>query len=258
MTRSAHRPAATPQAHVGPGGDTHVNTHVHGETARGRARAHRSDTLEDTRSRRARVGAVPSPSPTPGPPRLTRRGLLVTATGALAVATGCTSTGTSGAGGVRRPAEPDPDIALAAEALADRRAALDAIAATTDRHPQLSDVLAATVLVLENHAHLLADAVPGSAGAGPRPSGGPGGSPAAGAGHDTTPAPGRARPVPRDQARALAAEAAAQRTLATATKRHAFAAESGAFARLLGSMAAAATQQAVRLEESGADRQGAR
>jgi len=203
---------------------------------------------------------VPSPSPAPSPPRLTRRGLLVTATGALVVAAGCTSAETAGAGGVRRPAEPDPDIALAAEALADRRAALDAIAATTARHPQLADVLAATVLVLENHAGLLAEAVPGSAGAGARPSGGPDAAadPGAGEGASATPGPGPAARVPRDRGRALAAEAAAQRTLATATKRHAFAAASGTFARLLGSMAAAAAQQAVRLEESSADRQEAR
>jgi hypothetical protein len=203
---------------------------------------------------------VSSPSPHPSPlgcsSLLTRRGLLATATGALVAATGCTSADGSGPSGVRRPAEEatDPDVGLAAEALADRRAALASIAATTARHPQLTDVLAATVLVLEDHVGLLADAVPGSAGRSTPATGAPSTTDPT---TDPTAAPGRpdeaAQPtarVPRDRGRALLAAAAGQRALTTATKRHAFAAESGAFARLLGSMAAAATQQAVRLEQS--------
>jgi hypothetical protein len=49
--------------------------------------------------------------------------------------------------------------------------------------------------------------------------------------------------VPGDRARALRQVVTAERDLALATKRHAFRAQSGAFARLLGSMAAAAAQQ---------------
>jgi hypothetical protein len=223
------------------------------------------DALGATASADARVSAVPFPPPPPSgsSPLLTRRGLLATAAGTLVAASGCTSTGGSGPGGVRRPAEEatDPDVAVAADALADRRAALDVLAGTTARHPRLTDLLAATVLVLEDHVGLLTDAVPGSAGS-PTPATGappttthPTTDPTAGP--ERANGTGRAAVrVPRDRGRALAAAAAELRSLATATKRHAFAAESGAFARLLGSMAAAATQQAVRLEQSSRGRGG--
>jgi hypothetical protein len=76
----------------------------------------------------------------------------------------------------------------------------------------------------------------------PSPEGPTSGSPA--------PSPGAtSSAVPRRPRQALADLAAAEDALALLDKRSAFAAQSGAFARVLASMAAAAAQQAVLLTE---------
>lgn len=147
----------------------------------------------------------------------------------------------------RRQAEPapeepqvDPDVTVAAEALANQREMLDLLAATRKRHRRLSRRLAPVVAAHEAHEALLAEAVPKGLSASPT----------------TSPSPspdGSARTrVPRNRARALDLVAQRERELTTATKRHAFSAESGAFARLLGSMAAAAAQHATTLSEGSA------
>jgi hypothetical protein len=97
-------------------------------------------------------------------------------------------------------------------------------------------VLAATRDVHAAHVDLLADAAPD----GPSPSAAasPSDSPSPSA--DT--GPGR---VAQDPGRALRALARHEDELSLADKRSAFSAESGSFARVLGSMAAAAAQQAT-------------
>jgi hypothetical protein len=174
--------------------------------------------------------------------RLTRRAALAAAAGLCAGAlVGCTQQGDRRRG--RRGEEPpepveprvDPDVAVAAEALANQRQVLDLLAATEERHPGLARRLAPVVAAHEAHASLLADAVPPDVAAEPTTSPTTSPSPTDG------PGSGRSR-VPRNRARALGRVVAAERELATATKQHAFRARSGGFARLLGSMAAAAAQ----------------
>jgi hypothetical protein len=132
-------------------------------------------------------------------------------------------------------------VTVAAEALANQREMLDLLAATRKRHGRLSRRLAPVVAAHEAHEALLAEAVPKGLSASPTtsPSPSPDGS-------------ARRTRVPRNRARALDQVAQRERELTTATKRHAFSAESGAFARLLGSMAAAAAQHATTLSEGSA------
>jgi len=154
----------------------------------------------------------------------------------------------------RRPARPtpsaaqvpaaDPDVELATTVVAAERALLERIEATVGRHPRLERVLAPAREVHEEHVTLLEDAVPEgadssdeeTAATGP-PSVEPGSVPA-----DEPTEPGR---VPQDRARALRDVAAAEDALALTAKQAAFAAESGAFARVLASLAAAAAQQSA-------------
>ena len=102
------------------------------------------------------------------------------------------------------------------------------IHATVREHPTTREPLAATRATHQAHVKLLAGAVPDSA------------SPAA------APSPKRPK-VPAKAGPALAAVASAEDALSLVGRRSAFDAESGAFARVLASMAAAATQQGFRL-----------
>jgi hypothetical protein len=168
---------------------------------------------------------------------LSRRAALVTV--ALTPLAACTAEEKPRSG--RRSQEPseadpevDPDVAVAAAALADHRALLDRLRATQERHRGLDRLLDPLAARHQEHVDVLAEAVPPEAAPSPpiRPA-----SPTA-----------RPRVVPRDARRAVDRLVRAERALCTATKRHAFAARSGAFARVLGSMAAAAAQHAVVLE----------
>jgi hypothetical protein len=175
--------------------------------------------------------------------RMTRRGVLTAAAGLCSGAVvGCTPEREQRRGeDAPEPVESriDPDVAVAAEALANQQQVLDLLAATGERHPRLARRLAPVVAAHEAHAALLAEAVPSDVTAepttSPTTSSSPTGDPDDGPDSDPT-------RVPRDRARALGRVVAAERELATATKQHAFRARSGGFARLLGSMAAAAAQ----------------
>ncbi len=195
---------------------------------------------------------MPTPSrPTAGP-RLTRRAALATLVAAVGgITVGCTSPSDDRKGRDTAPEPPepsvDPDVAVAAEALANQREVLALLEATTDRHPRLRAELAPAVDAHRSHAAMLSRAVPydmpvspsSSPSQAPSTSADPSPEGTASPGATTTPA------VPGKRGRALAQVVAAERALATSTKRHAFRAQSGAFARLLGSMAAASAQYAV-------------
>lgn len=166
--------------------------------------------------------------PTTGP-LLTRRAALASLVGATAAA--CTPQ--RGVDRRDRETEPertepavDPDVAVAMAALAAQTAFIDLARRTRDRHPSLTGLLTPVLAAHEAHAALLADASPEQAA-----------SPAG-------PEARRAR-VPRQPARAVRRLVVAEEQLTTATKQHAFKARSGAFARVLGSMAAAAAQNAA-------------
>ena len=131
-----------------------------------------------------------------------------------------------------RRAGTDPDVLLAATVLADERAMLERVKATARRHP-----------TLKARPRGRAGGPPG-----PRAAAGPGGAEADGVAlplgvrHPVArPSPG----VPAKPGPALAALAQAEDRLSHVGRRSAFAARSGAFARVLASMAAAATQQAA-------------
>lgn len=165
-------------------------------------------------------------------------GGLVAATASLAAA--CTASGVD-----RRPAArqgpsraADPDVALAATVLADERAMLDRVVATVRAHPRLADVLAGARATHRSHVELLTKAVPDDEA-----------SPTATPSAKPPPArvPGRAGP-------ALSALARAEDRLGLVGRRSASVAESGAFARVLASMAAAAAQQSVHLASAAQDR----
>lgn len=139
----------------------------------------------------------------------------------------------------------DPDVELATTVVAAERALLDRIDATVRRHPRLGRVLAATREVHDAHVTLLEDAVPDESGA-PETEASDPASPSE-PGSTPTDEPAGTSPVPRDRARALRAVASAEDDLALTAKQAAFSAESGAFARVLASMAAAAAQQSALL-----------
>ena len=142
-----------------------------------------------------------------------------------------------------RRAGTDPDVLLAATVLADERAMLERVKATTRRHPTLKADLAGARAAHRAHVRLLAQAVPKQT-ASPSPSASASGTPSA------RPSPG----VPAKPGPALAALAQAEDRLSHVGRRSAFAARSGAFARVLASMAAAATQQATQLSAAAQDR----
>ncbi len=195
---------------------------------------------------------MPIPPPSRAAAPLTRRTALGAGlAGAGVVLVACTPSGIdrrpkAGATAGTSPrvrAGVDPDVALAATVLADEQALLDRVDATIARHPDLEATLASARTAHQAHVDLLQDAVPDDArvqadGAGPSVS--PSVSPSVAASPTTPRVPARA-PV------ALRAVATAEDRLALVGRRSAFAAESGAFARVLASMAAAAAQQAVTL-----------
>lgn len=157
-----------------------------------------------------------------------------TALGGL-LALGALTAGCTGSARKRRPVQRtstpagpdiDPDVALAATVLASEQQVLDLVQATMRRHRRLRKVLVTARDVHREHTRLLTDAVPSNA---PSPSG----------------LPTAGTHLAADPAKALAALARAEDRLSLVEKRSAFSAESGAFARILGSMAAAAAQQAV-------------
>jgi len=142
-----------------------------------------------------------------------------------------------------RQAGTDPDVTLAARVLADERAMLDRVRATRARHPSLTGTLAVAEAAHAAHVRLLARAVPDK----PTPAPAPTPTPTA----TTTRA---SHPVPDRPAPALGALARAEGRLSLAGRRSSFTAESGAFARVLASMAAAAAQQAATLAAAARDR----
>jgi hypothetical protein len=189
-----------------------------------------------------------------GLPRLTRRAALAS----LVVAAGSgVAACTPDRGPDRRrnaepgPVEPevDPDVALATAALESQTAVVDLIRRTRDRHPSLSVLVAPVLAAHEAHAALLAEAS--------APHGAPSASPArSDVGRSPVPqSPVPRTPVPGTPGRALRRLVVAEQELTTAVKQQAFKARSGAFARVLGSMAAASAQNAVVLgSRSGARR----
>jgi hypothetical protein len=173
------------------------------------------------------------------PARLTRRAALLTvAVGMGGTLAGCTVGDEPPRSSARRgtPASSagteDPDVAIAAQALAEERSALDVLQATVTRHPELTSTLNPLVEAHRAHVNLLADAAPDRTESSP-----------ASASSELSPAESVA--VPANRRRALAAVAAQQDRLSLSHKRHAFAARSGAFARLLASMGASAAQHGV-------------
>ena len=193
-------------------------------------------------------------SPVPARSTLSRRTALgaVAAGGAAALA-GCTPSGID-----RRPRghasaaptpDTDPDVALAATVLADEQAMLDLIDATVARHPALEARLATARDAHQAHVDLLTKAVPEDArvspGASPSAETSPTVSPSVSPSPTVTPA------VPAGRPRAVAALADAEDRLALVGRRSAFAAESGAFARVLAGMSASAAQHAVVLGGTG-------
>ncbi len=141
-----------------------------------------------------------------------------------------------------RTSEQDPDIATAAEALAGEQVVLDALTATTARHPDLAPALSPVMEIHRAHVTLLAEAVPDED---PTPSLADTVAPS-----DVPPVTEDPYQVPPRPAAAMRGLATLEQELSTISKRHAFAAESGAFARLLASMAASAAQHAVVLRQA--------
>ena len=187
---------------------------------------------------------------------LTRRTAVGSAAAiGAAVVTGCTPSGVD-----RRPrptparsAAADPDVALAAAALAVEQRMLDLVTATQKRHPALATVLSGALAAHRAHVDLLSDAVPDrpSASASPSTSPSPSGSVSPSVSPSVAPPPQR---VPARPAAALSALSRAEDRVGLAGRRHAFAAQSGAFARVLASIAAAAAQQSVVLASAARER----
>jgi hypothetical protein len=185
------------------------------------------------------------PAPADDPREVSRRTALGLLLSTSAVVSGCTPRGLD-----RRPrsrpaaaastATGDPDVALAATVLRAEQAMLDRLAVAVHHHPDLVPELAPVQAVHRAHVRLLTDAVPDHARPAPTP---------------TASATASASPrIPGRPAAALAFLGRAEERLILVDKRNAFAAESGAFARVLAGMAAAAAQQAVVLRRSAAVR----
>lgn len=163
----------------------------------------------------------------PPSPQLTRRALLAGGAGVVVVAgvAGCALNNplsdqkTPAAQAVRELA---PDVAVAVEAVTRIKVAAVSVAATGQAHPALSGRLAGLGGLHQAHLSALEDAVPDrvdtSAGAVPPP-------------------------VPPKPALAVAQVLAAEHVLHDQLVALALRAESGPFARLLGSMAAGVSQQ---------------
>jgi hypothetical protein len=173
----------------------------------------------------------------PGP---SRRAVL----GALTAAAGTTLAGCTSAGAPPRPRPtitppastppPQPDVPLAAAVLRREQAVLDRVRATSRRHPRLAATLTGARAAHHAHVQLLRGAVPaGTSGGG---------------------LVRRTPRVPAEGIAALRALARAEGDLAASGRRSALAADSGAFARVLASMAAAAAQQATHLTAAATER----
>ena len=178
----------------------------------------------------------------PPAPSVTRRTALVAVAGSAASVAACSPNASRARARLRarrnRETEPavDPDVLLAATVLADEQRVLDLVDATIARFPRLEDALSPARDAHTAHIALLQDAAPDE----PLPTAGP---------SDTaTEAPERSFEVPPDRRRAVKRLARHEEDLALIDKRSAFAAESGAFARVLASMAASAAQQAAVLD----------
>ena len=191
---------------------------------------------------------MPTSPPVRRPAVVSRRTATVGVAAITAVlASGCTPRGID-----RRPrarsaatAAPrtDPDVALAAAVLTDEQGMLDRVLATLRRHPRLTPVLSGTRAVHQAHVDLLTDAVPVRA----RASASPSAATSPSVSPSVAPSPEPPARVPARVPAALAALAREEDRLALLGRRSAFTAESGAFARVLASMAAAASQQSVTL-----------
>jgi hypothetical protein len=116
----------------------------------------------------------------------------------------------------------DPDVAIAVQAVTLVRAAQAAVHSTGELHPRLGPRLGALTAMHSAHLAALVDAVPD--------------------GVDTS-AAGPAYVVPARPARALSGLTTTERSLHDGLLGLALRARSGPFARLLGSMAAAGSQQ---------------
>lgn len=170
-----------------------------------------------------------SPTPPQVPPigsRLGRRGLLIAGAGAgLAVASGCSlnnpfdSTKTPAAEAIDDLA---PDVALAVTAVGALLEAQSRAQLIVTTFPSLSSRVAGLVALHATHLEALQDAVP--SGVDPAPA-------------TSTPAP------PATRAAALTQQHAAELALHDRLVGLALRAESGPFARLLGSMSAAISQR---------------
>ena len=179
------------------------------------------------------------------PPRLSRRTAVGGAAALTAlVVSGCTRDGASrtgsgpaGSEGSETPTRSPvpPDVTLAAAVLRDEQSMLDQVAATARRHPGLAETVSGARSTHRAHVRLLRQAVPDGT-------------------RRTPPRPVRPGQVPRRPGPALAALVRAETRLSADGQRNAVRAESGSFARVLASMAAASAQQAARLADVAADR----
>jgi hypothetical protein len=155
---------------------------------------------------------------------------------AVTLVAGCTSSDSGHHGSATHTPKPsrspavDPDVRLAATVLMHERAMLERVSATARRHPATARALAGALAAHRAHVALLTKAVP-----------------------DDTPFVSSSRgglkpgPVPRRAGPALSALAQAESRLSGIGAHSSLAARSGPFARVLASMAAAASQQSVHL-----------
>jgi hypothetical protein len=154
---------------------------------------------------------------------VTRRSAL--ALGVLGIAGGCALNNPLSDGetpAARAVRDLAPDVAVAVQAVTLVRGAQAAVRNTGERHPQLGSRLAPLITMHQVHLDAVVRAVPD--------------------GVDTS-AAGPAYVVPARPAAAVAGLVAAERSLHDGLVGLALRAESGPFARLLGSMAAAVSQQ---------------
>jgi hypothetical protein len=162
------------------------------------------------------------------------------AAAAVALVAGCTSSNDSKPSATRTPSPrhspgTDPDVKIAATVLERERVLLERVAATAHKHPRLAPTLATARASHRAHVALLTKAVPNN-------------TPV------RSPAPGALPRVPGRAAAALSALAVAERRLSDVGARSSLAARSGPFARVLASMAAAASQQSAQLSAAAAER----
>ena len=200
---------------------------------------------------------MPTSPPVRRPAAVSRR----TAVGGVAALTAVVVSGCTPRGIDRRPRaraaattspRTDPDVALAAAVLTDEQDMLDRVLATLRRHPRLEPLLAGARAAHQAHVDLLTDAVPDRVRSSSAPSPSDGTSPSVSP--SVAPSTGAPPRVPARVPAALSALAGQEDRLALLGRRSAFTAESGAFARVLASMAAAASQQSVTLAAAAQDR----